>query len=52
MFTKSSNRVADSTPSRTNSNEYMNKKIKIKKNIKIGYTYLKKSKIKNITNIY
>ena len=36
MFTKSSNRVADSTPSRTKSNEY-NKNIKTQKNIKIGY---------------
>ena len=48
MFTKSSNRVADSTPSGTNSNEYRNKNIKIQKNIKIGHLYLKKSNLKYI----
>ena len=47
MYTKSSNRVADSTLSNTNSNEYNNKNIKIQKNIK-----LKKPNIKSITNIF
>ena len=42
MYTKSSNRVADSTLSNTNSNEYKNKNIKIQKKYKT-----KKNKYKN-----
>ena len=61
MYTKSSNRVADSTLSNTNSNEYKNKNIKIQKKYKTKknkykkyYKYIlniePKIKIENIKN--